>query len=129
MAAGVLCPEPKAFAGNVLVEEFIGEDFSPAPRLADIREFDAEKVWEEVLDSVKKLFSAGLVHGDLSEYNILLLNETPVLIDFSQAVLLSHPNAGEFLQRDVKNICNFFRKHGLNLEEENILAEIKKSSE
>lgn len=127
-AAGVLCPEPKAFAGNVLVEEFIGEDFSPAPRLADIREFDAEKVFDFVLNSMKKLFSAGLVHGDLSEYNILLWKEQPWIIDFSQAVLLSHPNAEEFLQRDVKNVCNFFRKRGLGLEEENILAEIKKSS-
>ena len=128
-AAGVLCPEPKAFAGNVLVEEFIGDDFSPAPRLADIREFDAQKVFDFVLDSMKKLYAAGLVHGDLSEYNILLLNEKPVLIDFSQAVLLSHPNAEEFLLRDVKNICNFFRKRGLALEEGEILEEIKKISE
>ncbi len=128
-AAGVLCPEAKAFAGNVLIEEFIGDDFAAAPRLADIRDFDAQKVFDSILDSVKKLYASGIVHGDLSEYNILLWNGEPWIIDFSQAVLLSHPNAEEFLQRDVKNLCVFFRKCGLEMNEEKILNEIRNFSQ
>ncbi len=53
---------------------------------------------------------AGLVHADLSEYNILVKGKKPYLIDFGQAVVLKHPNASAFLERDIKNILQYFKK-------------------
>ena len=65
------------------------------------------------------------MHADLSAFNILNLNETPVFIDMSQATTIRHPRAEEFLQRDVKNICNFFTKIGLKVNENDIIKKIK----
>jgi RIO kinase 1 len=58
---------------------------------------------------IKTLYDkAELVHGDISEYNILVPNGYPVLIDFAQAVTKEHPQSREFLQRDVENLNNYF---------------------
>jgi len=65
--------------------------------------------------ALKTLYQkAGMVHGDASEYNILirLSSLTPCLIDFSQSVLTSHPNSGFYLRRDIRNLTNFFQKKG-----------------
>jgi RIO kinase 1 len=62
------------------------------------------------VEGIKKLYRANLVHGDLSEYNILIKNREPYIIDISQGVPLDHPLAEELLQRDVKNISRFFNK-------------------
>lgn len=59
--------------------------------------------------------SCNLVHGDLSEYNILWYNESPVIIDVSQSVEHAHPLAHEFLRKDISNIFDFFAKRGLKL--------------
>ena len=71
------------------------------------------------------IYRAELVHADLSEYNILNYNEEPVIIDCGQAVLLSHPMAKEFFERDVRNMCNYFRKRGLEKTPEEMKADIK----
>jgi len=75
-----------------------------------------EKVLKEILRNIKQAFcKAGIIHADLSEYNILLKPDFQVLIiDWPQYVRNDHPNAQELLKRDVKNILNFFkRKHNL----------------
>lgn len=66
------------------------------------------------------------MHADLSAFNILNLNETPVFIDMSQATLLRHPRAEEYLERDVRNICAFFIKIGLKVNESSAMKKIKK---
>jgi len=69
---------------------------------------------------------ARLVHGDLSEYNILLYDGEPIIIDMGQAVMLEHPMSREFLSRDIKNIVRYFKKLGVECAEESLNAYIMK---
>ena len=73
---------------------------------------------------MKKLHKAGLVHADLSAFNILNYNEKPVFSDFSQYTTLESSMANDYLERDVRNICIFFRKLGLKLNEEKVRKDI-----
>jgi len=116
--AGVNCPKPIAFKENILVEEFVGEDGELAPRLVDVnlKEEDVQNVYNIVMEDMKKIVRAGLVHADLSEYNIMIWNR-PFIIDFSQAVPLSHMQAEEFLKRDIKNINKYFKKSGARIKD------------
>ena len=111
-AAGVHAPRPYAFSGNVLAMEFIGDEESgtPADMMKDVRLEHPSEVLDVVLDDVKKLYACELVHGDLSEYNILMKDGVPYMIDVGQAVLLEHPEAMNYLRRDVHNILAYFRK-------------------
>lgn len=123
--AGVRAPEPFTSERNILIMEFIGHDGVAAPRLKDIRLEDPEKVYKTTAEYMRLLYQeAKLVHGDLSEYNILLYEEEPVIIDMGQAVMLEHPMAREFLARDVKNIVRYFKKMGVDCSEEKLSAYI-----
>ena len=73
---------------------------------------------------LRKLYKAGLIHADLSQFNILNYKEKPVFIDMSQATPLEDPNAMKYLERDIKNICNFFKKRGVNAKSEDIRQKI-----
>lgn len=113
--AGVKVPEPVCFYRNVLVMRFIGENGVRAPLLKEFYEaggLDEElaiKVFKKLIYFVYKLYwDAKLVHGDLSEYNVMIFNNEPYIIDVSQAVLIDHPNALHFLRRDVINLVRFF---------------------
>ncbi len=120
---GVSCPKPIAFLNNVLVMEFLGSNFEPYPKLKDMTFDDPKEVFDEVVDNLKKLYKAGLVHGDLSEYNILM-GDKVYFIDFSQSVVLAHPNANEFLERDIHNVCKFFSRY-LTVDPVKILEKVK----
>ena len=102
-------PKPIAFKDNILLMEFIG-DSDPAPELKDSPPKNPKKFYKKVLDNMKKLFDKGMIHGDLSSFNILNYNEEPVFIDFSQATMTNANNAKELITRDVKNISVYFRK-------------------
>lgn len=113
---GVRVPKQVVCRSNVLVMEFIGENGVSAPRLKDIVIEEPESVFGTVFDYVITLYKkAKLVHGDLSEYNILYWKNGPVIIDVSQAVLLSHPLALDFLARDLKNILRYFSGLGVGV--------------
>ena len=116
--ANVNVPTPSAFSNNVLVLEFIGDHGIIAPKLKDDIPNNPKKFFDAIVNNMKKLHKAGLVHADLSAFNILNHNETPVFIDFSQTTPLQSSRAQEYLTRDVRNICVFFRKIGLNVNEE-----------
>ncbi len=113
--AGVRVPTPYAFENNVLVMEMIGED-NPAPQLKDEVPEDLERFFKDTFSQLKALVSGGLVHGDLSQFNILNYHGSPVFIDFSQATPVESPNALELLERDIKNLCIFFSKKGVELD-------------
>ncbi len=121
--AGVRCPKPYAFAGNVLVMQYIGNE-TPAPLLKDTIIDNPEETLEEIVNDMKKLYSYGLVHSDLSEFNILYWRKKPWLIDFAQGVSLGHPRAREFLERDARNIANYFSKLGINVTMDDILSKV-----
>jgi len=107
-------PEAILKRENVLLMELVHEDGVPAPRLKDV-DVDFEEFYEMIREDMKILYQeAGLVHGDLSEYNILVAEDEPVYIDFSQGVVKQHPLSKTLLIRDVKNVCSFFKRKGIN---------------
>jgi RIO kinase 1 len=122
--AGIRVPEPKCLEKNVLVMEFIGFGGKRAPLLKEAYESgelsleDLSRIYKEVIDMIEQIYrKARLVHGDLSEYNIMIFEEKPVIIDVSQAVSISHPNAHNFLEQDIWNITRFFAKAGVDVED------------
>ncbi len=115
--AGVKVPKPVCWYQNILVMEFVGREGVRAPLLKELYEAGsltedfAEKLFWKIVDQIKRMYwRAGLVHADLSEYNIMVWNDEPYIIDVSQAVRLDHPNAQGFLYRDIYNIVRFFRE-------------------
>lgn len=122
--AGLDVPTPLHFFHNILIEEFIGDE-EPAPKLKDSNIEDAEKVFKRILLNIKKLHKAGLVHGDLSAFNILNWKQIPYFIDFGQATSTKSANAQDLLERDIKNVIAFFKKQGLNINAEKILEKYK----
>ena len=113
-AAGVRVPEPYVFIDGVLVMELIQDfDGEPAPRLCDVElaPDEAMAVFKTLLKDVVRMLCAGVVHGDLSDFNVLMSPEGPVIIDFPQAVDPAHNrNAQKLLIRDVKNLTSFLSR-------------------
>jgi len=113
--AGVYVPRPITYYKNIIIMEFIGKDFKPAPLLKEYRNISPHILYQ-ILRQVRKLYiDAGLIHADLSEYNIFYFKRKPILFDFGQAVIKSHPQAETFLIRDISNILNFFRLNGIEV--------------
>jgi len=111
-AAGVRVPKPYDFVDGVLLMELVTDgEGRPAPRLNDVvltpeqaREFHSTLIREVV-----RMLCAGVVHGDLSEYNVLVGGEGPVIIDLPQAVdAAGNAHAGSMLLRDVANLTHYF---------------------
>ena len=116
MEAGIPVPEPITFAQNCLLMEYIGDETGPAPQLKDVVLEDPDETYEQVLSFIIDGWQeAHLVHGDLSEYNILLHKNKPVLIDCGQALTADHFNAKEFLMRDISNVNRFFRSRDVDI--------------
>jgi RIO kinase 1 len=113
--AGARVPEPLACRDHILVMEYIGRPDAAAPMLRDSRlgPNGLERVRHDVLSFFDQSYNrAGLVHGDLSEYNILIDGKKTVFIDLAQAVVLEHPMAQELFVRDLRNMSAWFRKKG-----------------
>ncbi|MBU2638058.1 MAG: serine protein kinase RIO [Nanoarchaeota archaeon] len=111
--AGVKVPKPIHVFKNVLVMEFIGNK-EPAPQLNNSSPSNPEKFCETLISNVRTLYQkAKLVHADLSAFNILNHNERPVIIDLSHAVDLRYPNANQMLERDIRIMCEYFKKMGV----------------
>ncbi|MFX0105014.1 MAG: serine protein kinase RIO [Candidatus Hodarchaeota archaeon] len=112
---GLSVPRPIFVKDNILIMEYIGFESIPAPLLKDIKgPKEPDNLMNDLLKFVKDLYQeAKLVHGDLSEFNILYHNQKPVVIDISQAVSIHHPKAEVYLARDIKNIFNYFKKLGV----------------
>ncbi len=112
--AGLVVPTPIYVEKNVLLMEFIGKNGVPAPHLREVPLQAASSWYDKIVEMLQDLYNkAKLVHGDLSEYNILVPDGYPMLIDFAQAVTIEHPEAREFLKRDIENLNNYFK--GLNV--------------
>ena len=109
--AGIPVPEPITFSQNCLLMEYIGDEKGPAPQLKDVVLEDPDETYDEVLSFIIDGWQeAHLVHGDLSEYNILMMGGEPIMIDVGQAMTRDHYNAKELLERDIHNINTFFKK-------------------
>ncbi len=126
--AGVHAPIPYSFIGNVLAMEFIGEKGVISPTLKEIGARDPKKALKNILDDTRRLYANGLVHADLSEYNILMRGDVPYMIDFGQAVGTGHPKALDFLHRDISNITGFFyKRYGIVSDADSIFEELSKA--
>ena len=124
--AGVKVPKPIVAKNNVLVMEFIGDkegDAALPMRHSDIA--NPSELLTKVISNMKLLYKeAGLVHGDLSSYNILIQDNEPVIIDISQGMTKDHPIAEELLNRDIDNIVKDFKKLCIKVSNEEIKSEI-----
>lgn len=116
---GSICiPKPLFISNTMIGLAFVGYDHAPAPRLKDIVSDLSQtriiKLYWSILRVIRTLYiGAGLIHGDLSEYNLLYLNKKLYLIDMGQSVHVTHPNALQFLQIDIININFFFTRQGI----------------
>ncbi|WP_299262913.1 serine/threonine-protein kinase Rio1 [Halorientalis sp.] len=128
-AAGVRVPNPLAVERNVLVMELLGIDEGRAKRLSEVHIENPETAFEVVREYMRRLNSAGLVHGDLSEYNVILHGEELVVIDLGQAVTVHHQNSREFLERDCHNVAAFFRRQGLDVKDDDLLKFVTAADE
>ncbi len=131
--AGVRVPKPYIAKRNILLMEFIGKDGIPMPQLKDVKltEKEAQNIFNQIVKYMRLLYSrAGLIHADLSEYNILVdMNDmSPVIIDMGQSVMIDHFNAETFLRRDVDNIARFFKKLKIPVDEEKMISIIKEEA-
>lgn len=110
-------PEPfKAFR-NVIMMSYIGTKNRAAPILKDVKK-DVEQYFFSAVDQyIKLVFECGIVHADLSEYNILCHRKKAYLIDLGQGLSIKHPNAKYFYERDISNMKNFARKYEIDLRE------------
>ena len=126
-AAGASVPYPVEQTTDGLIMEFIGDAERAAPRLAQaaLSPEDAVSAWEQLLDSVRSLTGAGLVHGDLSAYNLLWWQARLVVIDLPQAVdFTTNADAPELLHRDLRNVAAWFTRRGVTVDVEATFAEL-----
>jgi RIO kinase 1 len=125
--AGVRVPEPFFHRANMIVMEYIGTEVEPARELRNVKLEDPERIARKILDYMKLGYQkAKLVHADISEFNVLMLDGEPVIIDVGQAVMLAHSNSQEWLERDVRNVARYFRKYGMKIDVAEELKEIRK---
>ena len=109
--AKVPVPKPIAVKSNVVVMEFIGKDGVSAPSLKEQPPANPERTYRLLVTYVKRLYQkAKLVHGDLSEYNIMMWKGKIVVFDMSQSVSIQHPMADFMLTRDLTNLNRFFSR-------------------
>ena len=113
--AGIPCPKPILLKSHILIMEFLGVNGWPSPRLKDAN-LSSKHIREAYVQTVlimRHMYQrCKLVHGDLSEYNLLWHNNSIYVIDVSQSVECTHPSAIDFLRKDSSNVNDFFHKIG-----------------
>jgi RIO kinase 1 len=115
-SAGVPVPYPVQKLGNELLLELIGAAEQAAPRLvhAHLSRPDLGRAWAQLVDAVHAMVHCGVVHGDLSPYNLLWDQGQIVIIDFPQSVdPIAHPEGISLLERDVTNVTDWFSRRGV----------------
>jgi RIO kinase 1 len=114
--SGVNVPKPILVEENILVMDFIGENGKRAPLLKELSEDEITKdLYDEVISQLEIMVNkAKLVHGDLSEYNIMVWDKV-YIIDVSQAISIESENAIDLLIRDIENVNRFFSSKGIEV--------------
>ena len=124
---GAPVPYPVQVDGTELLMEFIGDGTTAAPRLAQLRDEPAElrPLLEQVVDAMHLLARAGYAHGDLSPYNLLVHEGRVVVIDLPQIVdAIANPNGVGLLHRDCVNIAEWFTRKRVEVDAEELFAEL-----
>jgi len=134
--AGCFVPAPARRVENMFSMRYVGDERGPAPRLSDFHLEDPQPLLHEVLRGVEELARAGVVHADLSAHNILVHNEEPWFIDFSEAIRVDRTGgvpwmrleeARVALDRGFKALGKYFGKYGLTIEREQSVSKIIRS--
>jgi RIO kinase 1 len=124
---GLPVPYPVQIDGTEILMEWVTYDGETAPRLAQTRPGPEllQSYFDQVRDALATMVQAGIVHGDLSAYNILAAGPRLVIIDLPQIVdLVGNLNGMDFLMRDCANICGWFRGTGLEVDEHELFGEL-----
>ena len=124
--AGARVPAAIAVLRNILLMEYLGDDSGPAPVLRTVTLEDPQAGFEDLRETLRAIRKAELIHGDLSEYNILFWDGHPWVIDVGQAVPLAHGLAEEWHQRDMENIARYFRRLGVDVTAKALDAEVRR---
>ncbi len=125
--AGASVPYPVEQTDHGLLMEFIGDDTQAAPKLGQARLSSSElaSAWEQLLASLRALTTAGLVHADLSAYNLLWWEGRLVVIDLPQAVeFTTNTDAYDLLHRDIANVGEWFKRHGQTVDVEAVYVDL-----
>jgi len=126
-SAGVSVPYPVQRSGREILLEYLGDDDGAAPRLvhAPLVPGQAANLFGQAVANLGLCVAHGVVHGDLSPYNMLVWDGRLFLIDFPQAVdPVAHPKGFGLLERDVANLCQWGRRQGLDCDPGEVFAEI-----
>jgi RIO kinase 1 len=116
-AAGGAVPQPYATSENAILMGYCGDGYLPAPTLHEVKlnQDEANLAWNEVIRNVRLMLELGLVHGDLSAYNILYWEGKIILIDFPQVVDVEKNNAARgIFERDMARTGDYFRRQGIH---------------
>lgn len=126
-SVGVPVPYPVQKGGNELVLELIGSAEQAAPRLVHARldRADLSRAWTQLVDAMHAMVTCGVVHGDLSPYNVLWDQDHIVIIDFPQSVdPIAHPEGIALLQRDVTNVTDWFGRRGVECDPSDLFTSL-----
>jgi len=124
---GLPVPYPVQVDGTEILMEWINVDGETAPRLAQTRPDPAllASYFDQLRAALASMVQHGVVHGDLSAYNILAAGERLVIIDLPQIVdLVGNTSGMDFLMRDCANVCGWFRNRGLEVDEHDLFGEL-----
>lgn len=128
--AGASVPEPHGVSENAILMDYIGDEYGPAPTLSEvaIAPEEVEQLFAEVMRNIDIMLQQGIIHGDLSAYNILYWDGEIVLIDFPQVVnIQSNRHARKILTRDIERVCEYFQNLGLQVDEKEIANQFWKA--
>ena len=126
---GAAVPQPIASAENAILMSYVGDEHIAAPPLSEVSLAvdEAEFVFSEVIDNIELMLRHGMIHGDLSAYNILYWNEKPTIIDFPQVTnLQDNRSARLVLSRDVERVCAYFERQGVDADAERVMNRLWK---
>ncbi|HEV8595100.1 MAG TPA: serine protein kinase RIO [Thermoplasmata archaeon] len=123
--AGVHVPDPIAVHQNCLLMDYLGDDTMPAPVIREVRLEDPRAAYEDLVASMAAMRKAELVHGDLSEYNVLWWDRRPWVIDCAQAVHFEHPRSDDWFRRDVANVVRYFSHLGVDTDAKRLEARLR----
>lgn len=110
-------PQPLYCGENFILMEYLGNLEKKADRLSEVNltKSQAQKFFTQIIDHVYLFISQGFIHGDLSEFNILIFQDQIYIIDFPQIVFIrQNPNAKQKFFSDIDNIKNYFKKYNLD---------------
>jgi len=129
--AGADVPKPYETSHNAILMDYIGSEETAAPTLntVNLGSHEVKPIFKRLMQNIEIMLKKGIVHGDLSAYNVLYWEEQITLIDFPQVVFPQrHPAAFQIFRRDINRLCTYFESQGLHNDPANLAASQWKSA-